>query len=64
MAAIFALVFVPALAAVLFLVGNLQGHLTLAGVAAGATFVALITGILTGLFRMSRAWDEDTHTHT
>jgi hypothetical protein len=62
MAAIFALVFVPAVAAVLFLLGDLNGHVSISTVAASAVFVALLVGLLAGLFRMSRAWDDETHT--
>lgn len=61
MAAIFALVFVPALAAVLFLLGDLHGHVSFTSIAAAGMFLALVAGLITGLFRMSRVWDDDTH---
>ncbi|HEY6038469.1 MAG TPA: hypothetical protein VIV58_29505 [Kofleriaceae bacterium] len=61
MAAIFALVFVPAVAAVLFMLGDVHGHLSFASVSATVIFVGLLTGLLTGLFRLARQWDESTH---
>lgn len=61
MAAIFALVFVPAFAAVLFVLGDLHGHMSLSSIAAAGMFVALVAGLIAGLFRMSRVWDDDTH---
>lgn len=61
MAAIFALVFVPAVAAVLFMLGDIHGHLTASSIAATVIFVGLLTGLLTGLFRLARQWDESTH---
>jgi hypothetical protein len=60
MAAVFALIFVPTLAAVLFMLGGLQGGVTFSTVLATAVFVALATGILTGMFRLAHTWDDDT----
>ena len=59
MAAIFALVFVPALAAVLFMLGLLNGGLTIATVSAALLFVALATGVFAGLYRMVHRWEEE-----
>ena len=61
MAAIFALVFVPAVAAVLFMLGDIHGHLSVTSIAATVIFLGLLTGMLTGLFRLARQWDESTH---
>ena len=61
MAAIFALVFVPAVAAVLFMLGDIHGHFSVASIAATGIFLALLVGLLTGLFRLARQWDESTH---
>ena len=61
MAAIFALVFVPAVAAVLCTVGDIHGHLTFTSVAAASVFIALLGGLLVGLFRLAHQWDEPTH---
>jgi hypothetical protein len=57
MAAIFALIFVPALAAMLFMVGILPGHLTIATGAAAVTFIALAMGVFLGLLRLMRQWE-------
>jgi hypothetical protein len=59
MAAIFALVFVPGLAAVLFMVGLIGGGLTFATGFASLVFVALSMGLVTGLFRLAHKWDEE-----
>ncbi|MFT3697149.1 MAG: hypothetical protein QM831_28665 [Kofleriaceae bacterium] len=62
MAAIFALVFVPAIGAVLFMLGGLHGQLSLGTLAATTMFVALCVGAIGGLFKMSREWDaEEQH---
>ena len=60
MAAIFALVFVPAVAALLFMLGDVHGHLTFATIAATLTFVGLLGGLLTGLFRLAGQWDSSS----
>lgn len=61
MAAIFALVFVPAVAAVLFMLGDVHGHVSFTTFAASLTFCALIGGLITGLFRLAHQWDAPTH---
>ena len=61
MAAIFALVFVPAVAAVLFMLGDIHGHFSVTSVAATTIFLGLLVGLITGLFRLARQWDETTH---
>jgi hypothetical protein len=61
MAAIFALVFVPAVAAILFMLGDIHGHMSFTTFAATMTFFALIGGLITGLFRLARQWDAPTH---
>jgi hypothetical protein len=57
MAAIFALIFVPALAAILFMLGILHGNLSLSSGAAAAVFVVLATGVFVGLLRLMRQWE-------
>lgn len=57
MAAIFALIFVPALAAMLFMLGLLRGSPSLASGAAAAIFVALAMGVFIGLLRLVRQWE-------
>jgi putative effector of murein hydrolase LrgA (UPF0299 family) len=59
MAAVMALIFVPALAAVLFMLGTLQGHLSISTVIAAAIFVALTMGVFGGAFQMFRHWDHE-----
>jgi hypothetical protein len=59
MAAVFALIFVPALAAVLCMFGDIHGHLSFSTIAAGSMFVALITGLLGVLFRLARQWEDE-----
>jgi hypothetical protein len=61
MAAIFALVFVPAVLAVLVMLGDIHGHMSVSTLAASLTFCALIAGLITGLFRLARQWDATTH---
>lgn len=61
MAAIFALVFVPAVAAVLVMLGDIHGHMSFTTIAATLTFLALIGGLITGLFRLAHQWDAPTH---
>ena len=62
MAAVFALIFVPGLAAVLFMLGTNQGQLSFATAAAATVFVALATGIFMGLLRLSRTWEDEKPT--
>jgi len=59
MAAVFALIFVPALGAVLCMLGDVHGHLSFGTIAAGTVFVALITGMLAVLFRLARQWEDE-----
>jgi len=59
MAAVFALVFVPGLAAVLFMLGLVGDGVTLATGAASFVFVALATGLIAGLFRLAHAWEDE-----
>ncbi len=58
MAAVFALVFVPALAAALLL-GFVGGGLCFSTAVAGLVFVALATGMVAGLFRLARQWEDE-----
>ncbi len=60
MAAVFALVFVPALAAALCMLGDVHGHLAVSTIAATMVFVSLLTGLLAGLFRLSRRWEDES----
>jgi hypothetical protein len=62
MAAVFALVFVPALASVLFMVGLVRDGLSFASFAAATIFVALATGMVVALFRLARDWEEEEPT--
>ncbi|HET9989775.1 MAG TPA: hypothetical protein VFQ65_14685 [Kofleriaceae bacterium] len=55
--------FVPAVAAVLFMVGDIHGHLSVTSIAATVMFLALLGGLVTGLFRLARQWDEDEPAH-
>jgi hypothetical protein len=59
MAAVFALVFVPTLAAVLFMLGGLHGSMSFSSILATSVFVALATGSLVGLFRLVYEWDHE-----
>lgn len=58
MAAVFALVFLPALASTLFFLGSDNG-LTFGSVAAALTFSMLAGGIFYGLLQMTRGWEGD-----
>ncbi len=62
MAAILALVFVPALAATLLMFGIVGGGMSFTAAAAGTIFVALAAGMLIGLLRLARTWDSDQTT--
>lgn len=64
MAAVFALVFVPGLAAVLFMLGGNQGQLSFGSAFAATVFVALAAGIFTGLLRLTRQWEDEKPTGT
>jgi hypothetical protein len=59
MAAVMALIFVPALAAVLIMLGDLHGQLSISTILATVVFVALTIGVTTGAFKMFRQWDHE-----
>jgi hypothetical protein len=59
MAAVFALIFVPALAAALCILGGIHGHVSFATIAAGSLFLVLTGGLLGVLFRLSRQWEAE-----
>lgn len=59
MAAVFALVFLPALAAAGLMFKVVQGDLSLASSMAGMMFIALASGIFYGLLRMARQWEDE-----
>lgn len=60
MAAVFALVFLFALASSLLFVKSL-GAATFGTVLAGALFVALASGVFVGLYRMAKRWEGGHH---
>jgi cytochrome c biogenesis protein CcdA len=62
MAAVFALVFLPALAAAGFMFKVVQGDLSFATAMAGMIFIALAGGTFFGLFRMARKWENEPTT--
>jgi hypothetical protein len=57
MAAIFALIFVPGFAAILFMLGILRDSPSLASGVAAAIFIALAMGVFVGLLRLMRQWE-------
>ena len=59
MAAVFALVFLPALAATGLMIQVVRGDLSPASSMAGMTFIGLAVGVFYGLFRMARRWERD-----
>jgi hypothetical protein len=59
MAAVFALVFVPALAAVLLMLGMNHGAPSFSTVVPATVFVGLAAGLLVGLFRLAHDWEEE-----
>jgi hypothetical protein len=59
MAAVFALVLVPALGAVLCILAGIHGHASFATIAAGSVFLSLTVGMLGVLFRLFRQWDAE-----
>jgi hypothetical protein len=59
MAAVFALVFIPALASACLMFKVVQGDVSLASAMAGATFIALAAGIFYGVLRMARQWENE-----
>jgi len=64
MAAVFALVFVPGLAAVLFMLGGAKGDLSFGTAMATTVFVALAAGVFSGLLRLSQRWEDEKPTGT
>lgn len=58
MAAVFALVFLFALASTVLFVKTL-GTLTLTTALAGLFFVALAAGVFVGLFRLAKQWEHE-----
>ena len=63
MAAVMALIFVPALAAVLLMLGDLHGQMSISTILATVTFVALASGVIGGTMRMFRRWDHEEPHH-
>ena len=63
MAAVMALVFVPALAAALLMLGTLHGGVALSTVMAIGVFLALSVGMVFGLLKLSRTWENDGERH-
>ena len=59
MAAVFALVFIPALAAIGFMV-RAGGSLDLGTAMAMAVFIPLTLGVFYGTLRMAKEWDAET----
>ena len=59
MAAVFALIFVPAVAAFACMFGDIHGHVSFSAVAATLVFTALLVGLLTGLFRLAHKWEDE-----
>jgi hypothetical protein len=60
-AAVLLLVFLPVLAAVLFLFGSFAGHMSIVSMLAGLVFVVLGAGMVVGMMRMSVGWDREQH---
>lgn len=58
MAAVFALVFVPAVTSIVCILG-MHGAPSFGTIAAPAMFFALIAGLLGGLFRLTHEWDDE-----
>ena len=58
MAAVLCLIFLPLMAAIGFMLGVVNGELSAASVFGGLAFVMLGAGMLVGMFRMSRAWED------
>ena len=59
MAAVFALIFIPALAAVGLMV-KANGGGSLGATFAIVCFTMLAAGVFVGLFRMARQWEDET----
>lgn len=62
MAAVFALVFLFALASTMLFLKSLA-MASFGTVLAGVTFLALAAGVFLGLFRMARGWEEESPEH-
>lgn len=63
MAAVFALVFLFALASTALFLKVLAGSASFGAVLAGVTFLALAGGVFLGLYRMSKQWEGDSPEH-
>jgi hypothetical protein len=59
MAAVFCLVFLPALAATGLMVQTIRGDLSAGPAMAGMMFTALASGLFYGLLRMARGWENE-----
>ena len=57
MAAVLLLVFLPVIFAVMFMMGTIGGHLTFINMLGVLMFIALCTGLLVGMMRLSSKWD-------
>lgn len=62
MAAVFALVFLFALASTMVFLKSLAGA-SFGTILAGAMFLALATGVFLGLYRMAKRWEGDYPKH-
>lgn len=62
MAAVFCLVFLPALAAAGLMVQTIRGEMSFGGAMAGMMFVALAGGMFLALLRMARQWENEEPT--
>jgi hypothetical protein len=62
MAAVFALVFLFALAATILFLKSLA-IASFGTILAGATFLALAAGVFLGLYRMAKKWEDETPDH-
>jgi hypothetical protein len=58
MAAVFALVFVPALASIALMLATARGELGFGTAMAMISFVMLASGVFYGLLRLTRQWEE------
>jgi hypothetical protein len=60
MATVFALIFLPALAAIGLMALTTTGDTTLASYAALACFITLTSGMFLGLFKMMKRWEDES----
>lgn len=58
MAAVLCLMFLPIMAAVLFMLGSLDS-MSIGTVFAAVTFVLLSSGIVVGAMKMSKEWEDE-----